>query len=128
MLSLPTQKARGQKGTDSTASSGDEAGGSGRKGKGRSAADLQYRKSTAVMPSLDLHGMETMEALPELDKYIDDAFLAGLREVQINHGRGTGVLRSFVHDYLRHHRLVKSFRDGDYHEGGIGVTIVQLDL
>jgi DNA mismatch repair protein MutS2 len=47
--------------------------------------------------------------------------------VQINHGRGTGALRSFVHRYLHKHRLVKSFRDGGYHEGGIGVTIVELN-
>lgn len=85
------------------------------------------RKSASVPSSLDLHGLETLEALPILDKYIDDAFLAGLRQVEINHGRGTGALRNFVHDYLRGHRLVKSYRDGTYHEGGIGVTIVELD-
>lgn len=98
-----------------------------RRGSGHTAGAISMRKSASVPSSLDLHGLETLEALPILDKYIDDAFLAGLRQVEINHGRGTGALRNFVHDYLRGHRLVKSYRDGTYHEGGIGVTIVELD-
>ena len=89
---------------------------------------MTFRKSVSVESSLDLHGMDTMEALPVLDKYIDDAFIAGLRTVEINHGRGTGALRNFVHDYLRDHRLVKAYRDGSFHEGGIGVTIVELNI
>ena len=92
-----------------------------------SAAALAMQKTSTIGASLNLHGLETMEALPVLDKYIDDAFLAGLREVQINHGRGTGALRHFVQDYLRGHRLVKSFRDGSLQEGGSGVTIVELN-
>ena len=48
-------------------------------------------------------------------------------EVEINHGRGTGVLRKFVHEFLQNNRLVKSYRDGGYYEGGIGVTIVELN-
>jgi len=91
------------------------------------SGDWLLRKTAAVQAELDLHGLDTLEALPVLDKYIDDAFLAGLKQVQINHGRGTGALRAFVHRHLRQHRLVKSFRDGNYHEGGIGVTIVDLN-
>ena len=98
-----------------------------RRGGGVSAGAITMRKSAIVEPSLNLHGLETLEVLPILDKYIDDAFLAGLRQVEINHGRGTGTLRNFVHRYLKDNRLVKSFRDGGYHEGGIGVTIVELD-
>ncbi len=98
-----------------------------RRGGGVSASAITLRKSSTVAPSLDLHGLETMEALPILDKYIDDAFLAGLRQVEINHGRGTGALRKCVHEYLQGHRLVKDFRDGGYYEGGIGVTIVELN-
>ncbi|MBR0179810.1 MAG: endonuclease MutS2 [Firmicutes bacterium] len=99
-----------------------------RRGSGNTTADMTFRKSVSVESSLDLHGMDTMEALPVLDKYIDDAFIAGLRTVEINHGRGTGALRKFVHDYLRDHRLVKAYRDGSFHEGGIGVTIVELNI
>ena len=99
-----------------------------RRGSGNTTADMTFRKSVSVESSLDLHGMDTMEALPVLDKYIDDAFIAGLRTVEINHGRGTGALRNFVHDYLRDHRLVKAYRDGSFHEGGIGVTIVELNI
>ena len=99
-----------------------------RRGSGATTADMTFRKSISVESSLDLHGMDTMEALPVLDKYIDDAFIAGLRTVEINHGRGTGALRNFVHEYLRGHRLVKDYRDGSFHEGGIGVTIVELNI
>ena len=99
-----------------------------RRGSGNTTADMTFRKSISVEATLDLHGMDTMEALPVLDKYIDDAFIAGLKNVEINHGRGTGALRNFVHDYLRGHRLVKDYRDGSFHEGGIGVTIVELNI
>jgi DNA mismatch repair protein MutS2 len=95
--------------------------------QGMSGGEWMMRKTATVSSELDLHGLDTMEAMPVLDKYIDDAFLAGLKQVAINHGRGTGALRSFVHEYLRKHRLVKSYRDGGYHQGGIGVTIVDLD-
>ena len=99
-----------------------------KRGRGMSGGDVAMRKSAQVSPSLDLHGLDTMEALPVLDKYIDDAFIAGLKTVEVNHGRGTGALRNFVHDYLRGHRLVRGYRDGSYHEGGIGVTIVELNV
>ena len=95
---------------------------------GESTSGLTMRKSASVDANLDLHGLDTMEALPLLDKYIDDAFIAGLRTVQINHGRGTGALRNFVHEYLHGNRLVKAYRDGSYHEGGIGVTSVELNI
>jgi DNA mismatch repair protein MutS2 len=88
---------------------------------------LAMRKSAAISPSLDLHGLDTMEALPILDKYIDDAFIAGLKRVEINHGRGTGALRNFVQNYLREHCLVKSYRIAENFEGGLGVTIVELN-
>ena len=99
-----------------------------KRGQGSGVADLSYRKSSTIAASLDLHGLDTMEALPILEKYIDDAFIAGLRTVQINHGRGTGALRKFVREFLHGHRLVKSFRDGGYHEGGIGVTVVEMNI
>jgi DNA mismatch repair protein MutS2 len=79
-----------------------------------------------LTPELDLHRHTVEEAMPKLDSYLYDAFMAGTKTVCINHGRGTGVLRQAVHRELKKHSLVKSFRKGGYGEGGNGVTIVEL--
>ncbi|MEG2957792.1 MAG: Smr/MutS family protein, partial [Christensenellaceae bacterium] len=89
-----------------------------------SRIDLNSRR--IVSPQIDLHGKAVDESVFELDKYLDDAFLSGLSEVTIIHGRGTGVLRKGVQAYLHNHPHVKSFRAGVYGEGDIGVTIVTL--
>ena len=80
------------------------------------------------MPGLELHlrGMRADEVLPELTKYLDDAYLAGLLSVRIVHGKGTGTLRQVVREALAGHPLVASFRDGELNEGGAGVTIAKL--
>ena len=75
---------------------------------------------------LDLHRHTVDEALPRLNDYLYNAFVAGMSAVLINHGRGTGVLRQAVHRELKKYTLVKSFRPGGYGEGGEGVTIVEL--
>jgi DNA mismatch repair protein MutS2 len=75
---------------------------------------------------LDLRGRRVEEALLMLDKYLDDAFLAGLPFVRIIHGKGTGVLRQAVQQQLRNHPLVKSQRVGEDGEGGTGVTVAYL--
>ncbi len=75
---------------------------------------------------LDLRGMTLDEAVFETDKYLDDAFLSGLTEVSIIHGKGTGVLRSGIQDFLKSHGHVEGFRLGRYGEGDAGVTIVTL--
>ena len=75
---------------------------------------------------LDIRGMLVDEALVIVDRYLDDAFLTGLSEVNIIHGKGTGALRSGVQDYLKRHSRVKSFRIGNYGEGDAGVTVVTL--
>lgn len=80
----------------------------------------------SVPMELDLHGMAVDEAIIEVDKYLDDAFLSGLHEVSIIHGKGTGTLRKGIQDYLRTHPHVESFRLGKYGEGEIGVTVVTL--
>jgi DNA mismatch repair protein MutS2 len=75
---------------------------------------------------LDLRGQRVEEVLPRLDKYLDDAFLAGLPFVRIVHGKGTGALRQAVRQQLRTHPLVKSHRSGEEGEGGTGVTVAYL--
>ena len=75
---------------------------------------------------LDLRGERYESALARVEKYIDDALLAGYPRVSIIHGKGTGALRQGVRDYLKNHRSVKSMRFGEASEGGTGVTIVEL--
>ncbi|MEA4927324.1 MAG: endonuclease MutS2 [Candidatus Limiplasma sp.] len=75
---------------------------------------------------LDVRGLAQDEALPEVDRYLDEATLAGLHEVSIIHGKGTGVLRAGIHRHLKGHMDVKSFRLGVYGEGEDGVTVVTL--
>jgi DNA mismatch repair protein MutS2 len=75
---------------------------------------------------LDLRGRRVEETLPLLDKYLDDAFLAGMPFVRIIHGKGTGALRQAVRQQLQDHPLVTSYRSGEQGEGGSGVTVAYL--
>jgi len=75
---------------------------------------------------LNLRGQTTEEVLPRLDKYLNNAYLAGLPQVRIIHGKGTGTLRRVVRDFVTNHPLVASHRPGDQYEGGEGATVVQL--
>lgn len=79
-----------------------------------------------VSMEYDVRGMALDEALPEVDRYLDEAVMAGLNEVSIIHGKGTGVLRQGIQQHLKKHMLVKSFRLGIYGEGESGVTVVTL--
>lgn len=83
-------------------------------------------KSSYVKNEIDLRGKTLDEALLELDKYIDDVYLAGLKEAYIIHGKGTGVLREGIKSYLKGHKHIKAYRVGNYNEGGTGVTIIEL--
>lgn len=83
-------------------------------------------KSSSISSELNLLGMTTDEAIVELDKYLDDAYLAHLSPVRIVHGKGTGALRKAVHQYLRRQKHVASYRLGEYGEGDAGVTIVEF--
>ena len=87
---------------------------------------MRMSKSASISPEVNLIGMTVDEAIPELDKYLDDAYLSHLEQVRVVHGRGTGALRSGVHNHLRRLKYVKSFRLGNYGEGDTGVTIVEF--
>ncbi|TQK73802.1 DNA mismatch repair protein MutS2 [Brevibacillus sp. AG162] len=84
------------------------------------------RRSDNIKMDLDLRGYNVEDSIREIDQFLDDALLAGLHSVSIIHGHGTGVLRKGVHEYLRNHRNVKSFRLGGQGEGGVGATIAEL--
>ncbi len=87
---------------------------------------VKSRKAKAIKNELDIRGRNIEEGTYELDKYLDDAFISGLNEVYIIHGKGTGALRDGIKSHLKSHRLVKSQRSGKYGEGGDGVTVVEL--
>ena len=86
----------------------------------------QRSENVIINTELDLHAMTVDEAIPLVQEYLDAAFQAGLREVRIVHGKGTGTLRQAVMYELKKHPLVKSFRPGGRFEGNIGATVVQL--
>ena len=75
---------------------------------------------------IDLRGRTGEEAWHELDKYLDDALMAGLHSVRIIHGKGTGALRKFIQEELRRDRRILSYRNGEFGEGDFGVTIAEL--
>ena len=83
-------------------------------------------KTSSVKLDLDIRGLNVEEALDIVDKYVDDAVIAGLHEVTLIHGKGTGTLRKAIHIHLRGHAHVESYRLGKYGEGEDGVTIVEL--
>jgi DNA mismatch repair protein MutS2 len=80
----------------------------------------------SVSSSIDLRGMDSEEAVYSTDKYLDDAYRAGLGEVTVIHGKGTGILRQAINDMLKRHPHAKSYRLGNYGEGGTGATVVEL--
>ena len=90
------------------------------------AGKIKMSKSASISTSLNIIGKTVDEAMPEVDKYLDDAYLAHLTQVTIIHGRGTGKLRTAVHNKLKKCRYVKSYRLGTFGEGETGVTVVDF--
>lgn len=88
------------------------------------AGKIKMSKSLSVSTEINLLGRTVDEAISELDKYLDDAYLAHLPSVRVVHGKGTGALRSAVHSHLKRLKYVKEYRLGEYGEGDAGVTIV----
>ena len=93
---------------------------------GRPAHSGREMKMSAMSPEIDLRGMDSIEAVCVLDRYLDEAMRSNLQSVRIIHGKGTGALRSAVQQSLRKNKFVKKFRLGVYGEGEDGVTVAEL--
>ena len=92
----------------------------------RKTKTIIERKAKSITSEIDVRGMVFDDAKIEVDKYIDDAYLSGLKSVRIIHGKGSGVLRIKLKEDLRYNPHVKSTKDAAYNEGGSGVSIVEL--
>lgn len=92
----------------------------------KAVTNLKRTRDDQVRSELDLRGANLEEALIEVDRFIDEAYLANLGQIYIIHGKGTGILRTGISDYLRRHKHIKSYRLGNYGEGGTGVTVAEL--
>lgn len=95
------------------------------KEKGRYGS-LYKSKAQSISVSVNVQGENLDDAVMDVDKYLDDAFMAGLKEVTVIHGRGEGILKEGLRKLFRRHKHVASYRKGGYNEGGDGVTIVTL--
>ncbi len=87
---------------------------------------LQSNMNRRSSMELDIRGMMTDEGIMEVDRFIDNCLLSGIETITIIHGKGTGALRAAVHEFLRKHKNVKSYRLGEYGEGEAGVTVAVL--
>lgn len=87
---------------------------------------LKSAKSLSVPMSINVVGQNLDDATMNVDKYLDDAFLAGLQTVTVIHGRGAGILKNGLQQMFKRHKHVESFRSGEYKEGGDGVTVVTI--
>ncbi len=95
--------------------------------KVRGVAAIQARKAWMVPPEINLIGMDTVSGIEEVEKYLDDAILAGMKEVRIVHGKGSGALRVAIHRYLKSSRSALDFELAAQNEGGEGATVVKLE-
>ena len=97
-----------------------------KKKKASGYGKLYKKKAQTVSMSVDVRGKNMDDAVMDVEKYIDDAFISGLKEVTVIHGRGEGILRKGIRDMLKRNKNVDGFRSGGFNEGGDGVTIVNL--
>ncbi len=94
--------------------------------KSRYTGNGGFSKAATISTEINLLGCNSDEAIARLDKYLDDAYLSHLKSVRVVHGKGTGVLRKSVHQYLRKQKIVKDFHLAEFGEGDAGVTIVEF--
>jgi DNA mismatch repair protein MutS2 len=87
---------------------------------------IQSSKARSVSTQIDVRGQLLEEAMMNVDKFIDDAYLANVGQATIIHGKGTGILRAGITQLLKSHVHVKAYRSGGFNEGGIGATIVEI--
>lgn len=95
----------------------------------RQKSATSFVKTSSASTEIDVRGTDSIEAVEQLNKFLDNAYLGHLSQVTIIHGKGTGKLRQTIHDHLRNlqnSNTIKDFRSGEYGEGGNGVTIVQF--
>ena len=92
--------------------------------KGSGSSNIKMSKSFGISPEINVLGMTVDEAVAQLDKYLDDAYIAHLPQVRIVHGKGTGALRAGIHKHLKRLKYIKEFHLGGFGEGDAGVTIV----
>ena len=92
----------------------------------RNKARLNLERASSIRPEINVIGLTVDDAITKIDKYLDDALLSNLSQVTIIHGKGTGALRKGIHDYLKRQKHVASFRNGEFGEGDMGVTILEL--
>lgn len=92
----------------------------------RIVTQVKRTRDDNIRSELDLRGANLEEAIIEVDRFVDEAFLGNLGQIYIIHGKGTGILRTGISEYLRKHKNIKSYRLGNYGEGGAGVTVAEL--
>ncbi|MBR4695192.1 MAG: Smr/MutS family protein, partial [Selenomonadaceae bacterium] len=91
-----------------------------------SQSGMFLRKTAGIRREIDVRGLMVNEAEAVVGKFLDDAVMAGLRQILVIHGKGTGALRKGLQEYLKHHRNVLRYAFADIHEGGTGATVVDL--
>ena len=118
---LKVNTLSGVPGSSSVVSSSSEAGTKSKRGNISFSKNF---KAKNVASEINIIGLSVDEAIPIVDKYLDDCYMANLESARIVHGKGTGRLREGVHSFLKKHPHVKSYRMGTYGEGEMGVTVV----
>ena len=92
----------------------------------KSTVNYKISKTRTANSEINVIGETVLDAIPIIDKFLDDSALAKLQTVRIVHGKGTGKLKAGIHEFLRKNPHVKSFRMGTFGEGEMGVTVVEL--